>query len=217
MMAAMFIAFFELKKMPTLCQHNLLAVFGLELLQIRKALFALCKGICQEAGLTMGKGSKARKPMKAVKKDESNKALNKGSPEGQVKKKPVAGPQTLALTDPGMSLEEKMEQFSKKANGNVNDFLDGLTSGQREALWGRFSRARDSLKDPTVTTLWNTHCKGQGSDAKKKKMLKVFLENQGDLKKGHFQKELTSLCEVEGCLASGLFVFECFSQFLKAI
>ena len=73
----------------------------------------------------------------------------------------------LPKNEADLSLEEKMETFQKKANGNVQTFLDSLTPGQREALWGRFSRARDALKDPKATELWNTHCKGKGSEEKK--------------------------------------------------
>ena len=73
----------------------------------------------------------------------------------------------LPKNDADLSLEEKMEAFQKKANGNVQTFLDSLTQGQREALWGRFSRARDALKDTKATELWNTHCKGKGSEEEK--------------------------------------------------
>ena len=108
----------------------------------------------------------------------------------------------LPKNDADLSLEEKMEAFQKKANGNVQTFLDSLTQGQREALWGRFSRARDALKDTKATELWNTHCKGKGSEEKKKQLLAVFLKNRGDLKKaGIYQKELVALTEVSGSLA----------------
>lgn len=108
----------------------------------------------------------------------------------------------LPKNEADLSLEEKMEAFQKKANGNVQTFLDSLTPGQREALWGRFSRARDALKDPKATELWNTHCKGKGSEEKKKQLLAVFLKNRGDLKKaGIYQKELVALTEVAGSLA----------------
>ena len=100
------------------------------------------------------------------------------------------------------NLEDKMAAFNKKANGNVNEFLNGLTQG---SLWGRFSRARESLKDEQVNSLWNQHCKGKGPDEKKKKLLEIFLKNKGDLKKGQaFQKELTSLTETIGLLVAHL-------------
>eukprot|EP00435_Cladocopium_sp_Y103_P026058 s1496_g6.t1 len=92
-----------------------------------------------------------------------------------------------------------MELFSKKQNGNVQSFLDQLTSNQREALWGRFQRARESLKDKDLDLQWSTHCKGPGSDSNKKALLKVFLANKGDLKKNdHYMKEMISLSRVEG-------------------
>ena len=115
---------------------------------------------------------------KCKKKDGSKKKTSKG-PKG-ILKKPAS---KLDTSEAGMSLEEKMEAFSKRQNGCVQTFLDQLTSHQREALWGRFQRARESLKDKEMDLQWSTHCKWPGSDSNKKALLKVFLANKGDLKK----------------------------------
>ena len=147
--------------------------------------------------------AKAMKAMKAMKVAKGNLKKNGGGTKtgGEVMKRP-AGTQLALPKESGMSLEEKMEQFAKKENGNVMDFLNKLTNNQREALWGRFARARDALKDSGMQELWSKHCKGSGSDANKKALLKVFLQNKGDLKKNDtYQKELVRLSKVEGCLA----------------
>jgi hypothetical protein len=103
--------------------------------------------------------------------------------------------------DEGLSLEEKMEKFHEKGGKSVDEFLSSLTQGQRECLWGRFSRARDALKDEKAAELWNQTCKGKGSDGPKKQLLKVFLDTKGDLKKGNlFQKELIQLSQTAGGL-----------------
>ena len=123
-------------------------------------------------------------------------------PQGM--KKPSAA---LALpnNDEGLSLEEKMEKFHEKGGKSVDEFPSSLTQGQRESLWGRFSRARDALKDEKATELWNETCKGKGSDGPKKQLLKVFLDTKGDLKKGNlFQKELIQLSQTAGGLDASL-------------
>ena len=131
---------------------------------------------------------------KVQKKDGSKKKTSKG-PKG-ILKKPAS---KLDTSEAGMSLEEKMEAFSKRQNGCVQTFLDQLTSHQREALWGRFQRARESLKDKEMDLRWSTHCKWPGSDSNRKALLKVFLANKGDLKKNdHYMKEMVSLTRVEG-------------------
>ena len=127
------------------------------------------------ANQSLGKGQGSEKVQK---KDGSKKKTSKG-PKG-ILKKPAS---KLDTSEAGMSLEEKMEAFSKKQNGCVQTFLGQLTSHQREALWGRFQRARESLKDKEMDLQWSTHCKGPGSDSNKKALLKVFLANNGDLKK----------------------------------
>ena len=123
--------------------------------------------------------------------------LEKGKPKGILKR-----PSTLALpnkNDPGLSLEEKMEQFAKKTNGNTQEFLDSLSAPQREALWGRFARARKALKDQNLNSLWDKHCKGEGSEQPKKKLLAIYLKSRGDLKKGTmYAKELVEISETTG-------------------
>ena len=122
----------------------------------------------------MGKTMKAMKATpKKTKQTETSPAQGHSPAKGQsLAKGPgmLKRPSSilkLPKNDADLSLEEKMEAFQKKANGNVQTFLDSLTQGQREALWGRFSRARDALKDTKATELWNTHCKGKGSEEKK--------------------------------------------------
>ena len=134
------------------------------------------------------------KALKKCKKKMGARKTSKG-PKG-ILKKPAS---KLDTSEAGMSLEEKMEAFSKKQNGCVQTFLGQLTSHQREALWGRFQRARESLKDKEMDLQWSTHCKGPGSDSNKKALLKVFLANKGGLKKNdHYMKEMVSLTTVEG-------------------
>ena len=87
-------------------------------------------------------------------------------------KRPASKPDTP------MSLEEKMELFAKSKQQNVTQFLDQLSDAQRQALWQRFSRARDALKDEDTTAMWNSVCKGKNSDPMKKKLLGIFL-NEG--------------------------------------
>ena len=111
----------------------------------------------------------------------------------------------LPNNDEGLSLEEKMEKFHEKGGKSVDEFLSSLTQGQRECLWGRFSRARDALKDEKAAGLWNKTCKGKGLDGPKKQLLKVFLDTKGDLKKGNlFQKELIQLSQTAGGLDASL-------------
>ena len=145
------------------------------------------------------------KAMKATKKKtkqtETSPAQGQSPAKGPGILKRPSSILKLPKDEADLSLEEKMEAFQKKANGNVQTFLDSLTPGQREALWGRFSRARDALKDPKATELWNTHCKWKGSE-EKKTAAGCVLKNRGDLKKaGIYQKELVALTEVAGSLA----------------
>ena len=152
---------------------------------------------------------KVAKPMKSktkkVTKDGSpgkgpspakGPSSGKGQPPGILKR-----PASLALPkgDPGLSLEEKMEQFAKKTNGNTQEFLDNLSAQQREALWGRFARARKAMKDPNLNNLWDKHCKGEGSEQHKKQLLALYLRARGDLKKGNmYAKELVEISETTG-------------------
>ena len=121
--------------------------------------------------------------------------------KGPKKMKKPSAVMVLPTNDEGLSLEEKMEKFHQKGGKSVDEFLSSLTQGQRECLWGRFSRARDALKDEKTTELWNQTCKGKGSDGPKKQLLQVFLETKGDLKKGNLlQKELIQLSQTVGGL-----------------
>ena len=151
------------------------------------------------------------KSHESQKKHVKGNGPGKGRPEkGQPKsKKNLKRPATLALpnkNDPGLSLEEKMENFHKKTNGNTQEFLDNLSGPQRERLWGRFARARKSLKDENLNSLWDKHCKGEGSEQFKKKLLGIYLKNKGDLKKGNaYAKELVEISEATGILVA----FDC--------
>ena len=146
----------------------------------------------------------AKGMVKAMKAQNNGPAKVAKDTKGAKKRPAAAGSKkpaedALATLGSAMSLEEKMEVFAKKQNGDVNQFLDQLTSGQRESLWGKFARAREALKDKDVNMQWALHCKGPGSDPNKKALLKVFLENRGNLKKNdHFMNELVSLSKVHG-------------------
>ena len=122
----------------------------------------------------MGKTMKA---MKATKKKQSKqrpalhkgKALQKGQSLAKgpgILKRP-SSILKLPKNEADLSLEEKMEAFQRKP---MEMFRLSLTTSPlaREKPFGvRFSRARDALKDPKATELWNTHCKGKGSEEKK--------------------------------------------------
>ena len=55
------------------------------------------------------------------------------------------------------------------------------------------------MGDKDLEEKWNTHGKGNGSDSKKKALLKVFLQNEGNLKKNdRFMKEMIKLTEMRG-------------------
>lgn len=118
----------------------------------------------------------------------------------KVTKKPSGNP-PVPNKDEEMSLEDKMELFVRSKQQNVANWLDTLTKGQRETLWQRFSRARDGLKDPVVTNIWESQCKGPKSDPLKKRLLGVFLNAQGDLKNSQaWQKEMVTLSKSTGLL-----------------
>ena len=93
-----------------------------------------------------------------------------------------AGLKDVEKNKQGMSLEEKMELFAKHKNKDVNEFLDGLTKNQREALWQKFASARASLKDAEADSMWQEVAKGKGSDPAKKELLSTFLKMGGELK-----------------------------------
>eukprot|EP00435_Cladocopium_sp_Y103_P027486 s3249_g6.t1 len=148
-----------------------------------KATYA--EGLALQRAPVMGKAMKVKKKHVKNKSHGKGKGPGKGqSPEKGTKPKGILKrPSTLALPnrdDPGLSLEEKMEQFAKKSNGNTQEFLDSLSAGQREALWGRFARARKALKDQNLNSLWDKHCKGEGSEQHKKQLLSIYLKSRGD-------------------------------------
>ena len=164
--------------------------FGSTICLVRLRHFQKNPGLAK--GLWDSKMGKGKPPAKAMKvKNVTLKrpaALNLG---------------TLKDKNQPMSLEEKMESFRKKGNQDVQQFLDGLTKNQREALWQRFASAR-ALKDSTADDLWQSVAKGKGSDPQKKKLLGCFLQLGGDLKtkKDHYMKELVSYSKTFGFLAA---------------
>ena len=129
------------------------------------------------------------------------KPMAKNGGEEEETKKGIKRPAgTLDVTP--LSLEEKMEKFQKSKDQNVLTFLDELSEGQRQSLWQKFKRAREALADPMVSNLWNTQCKGEGSDPMKKRLLKVFLQSGGELKNSQlWQKEMVTLSKSSGPLA----------------
>ena len=163
--------------------------------QMGKAMKAMKASTSTGLVMKKGKANTKKNPAKGTSPDKG-----KGPAKGRAMRKPAS-----ALTlpkDEGLSLEEKIDAFHRKGSQDVNVFLDSLTQGQREALWGRFARARESLKDPQCDKMWNDHCKGKGSESKKKQLLEIFLKSKGDLKKNNlFHKELMSISEVHGNLA----------------
>ena len=148
------------------CSHFAIKPFGQ--VALPKGSFQKKKWIFSKNHCQMGKAVKAMKAspgkvlaMKTKSKAKTEKTPAKGaSPEkgkgpakGPAMRKPASA---LKLPkDEGLSLEDKMEIFHKKGSQDVNGFLGSLTQQQREALWGRFARARESLKDPQCDKLWN--------------------------------------------------------------
>ena len=132
----------------------------------------------------MGKVMKSMKAMKALRKGILKNKNKPGQSSQPVNKKPAS------------NLDGELQQ---EQNGSAQSFLDGVTSGQREALWGRFSRAREALHNQEVDATWNRHCKGPGSDPNKKQLLKVYLENKGNVKKSnHFMNEILQFSQTSG-------------------
>jgi hypothetical protein len=157
-------------------------------------------GILKKVQKHKAQESAEKSPAKGNKSPAQGQSLAQGQNTKGLKR--PAAVQTLALpNESGMPLEDKMEQWQKKGNQDINQFLDSLTATQRESLWGRFSRARASMKDGSLNALWNEHCKGANSEQNKKKLLKAFLDTKGDLKKaGVYRKELLKISEVSGGL-----------------
>ena len=78
------------------------------------------KGLCKKGfkGVGLAKGLMAPKAIKAA---SAMKVLKLNL------KRPAAAE--------AMSVDDKMELFQKRGSKDVQQFLDGLTKGQREALW----------------------------------------------------------------------------------
>ena len=118
-----------------------------------------------------------------------------------------AGLKDVEKNKQGMSLGEKMELFAKHKNKDVNEFLDGLTKNQREALWQRFASARASLKDAEADSMWQEVAKGKGSDPAKKELLSTFLKVGGEPKgkRDLWHKELMTYTKSSGSLPALIF------------
>lgn len=136
-------------------------------------MFAKSLGLAMKAMKALKKGPALRKGILKKKKDEE------GSKNVKPMKKPASSTPNLPLPEEkGMSLEEKMDQFTKKGNQNIHQFLDSLSKQQRESLWQRFSAARQAMRDPAADAVWEKHCKGKGSDQHKKKAFGMLPEEQ---------------------------------------
>lgn len=158
-------------------------------------MFAKSLGLAMKAMKALKKGPALRKGILKKKKDEE------GSKNVKPMKKPASSTPNLPLPEEkGMSLEEKMDQFTKKGNQNIHQFLDSLSKQQRESLWQRFSAARQAMRDPAADAVWEKHCKGKGSDKHKKKLLECYLKNKGLKRSEQYQKEIISLSKTSGTL-----------------
>lgn len=141
-------------------------------------------------------GPKKAMVMKSIlKKQKGEAADDKKVPKA--KAAPYKRPASKPVTP--MCLEEKMELFAKSKQQNVAQFLDQLSDAQRQALWQRFSRARDAPKDEDTTAMRNSGCKGKNSDPMKKKLLGIFLNEGANLKNSTaWQKEKVTWSQSTG-------------------
>ena len=150
-------------------------------------------GSClEQRSSAMGKGNSKKTPqvkaMKSVKVKKSMKVLKK--PASQKNPSPE---------DPPMSLEDRIEMFQKSKNNDMDKWLDTLTKNQREALWQRFSNARNTTKDESVRDAWEETAKGKGSNPVKQQLLKAFVLGGCTLKGNqYFQKEIVTLKKSQG-------------------
>ena len=131
-------------------------------------------------------------PWRQKVKQKQKKLLQKGQAlrKGKVLQKGQPwGSQPVHLHCPRMKgsvLKKKWKSFTKRA------------ARMSMVFWVHWK----SLKDPQCDKMWNEHCKGKGSESKKKQLLEVFLKSKGDLKKNNlFHKELLSISGVHGNLA----------------
>ena len=74
---------------------------------------------------------------------------------------------------PGEILDDKLSAYAKDKNFEV--FMEGLKPNEAQLLWKRFEGERKS--DDSVTQHWMESTSGQGGLAKKRKLLKVFVDS----------------------------------------
>ena len=156
----------------------------------------VCKGCQLFWSWSRAMGPKKAMVMKSIlKKQKGEAADDKKVPKA--KAAPYKRPASKPVTP--MCLEEKMELFAKSKQQNVAQFLDQLSDAQRQALWQRFSRARDAPKDEDTTAMRNSGCKGKNSDPMKKKLLGIFLNEGANLKNSTaWQKEKVTWSQSTG-------------------
>ena len=157
-----------------------------------KVVSKLAKTVIKSA---MKKQAVAKKqPMKSGKPSSSQSLPTKAM---KSMKKPAG--LALKLNEEPMSLNEKIELFMKKPNGDIKNFLDELGDDQRQALWQRFSQARTTLKDPKMDQAWTEAATGPGSADAKRRLLKIFLKSNQELKNSQaYVTELTQLTKIRG-------------------
>ena len=117
------------------------------------------KGLCKKGfkGVGLAKGLMAPK---AIKADSAMKVLKLNL------KRPAAAE--------AMPLDDKMELFQKRGSKDVQQFLDGLTKGQREALWQRFANARASLKTQRLKACGRKLQKARGQTLQRSNSCNAF-------------------------------------------
>ena len=132
------------------------------------------------------KAAIAKKPAAIAKKPAANTTLNS-------KNVALAGLKK-------MTLEEKMNAYqnNKRLNqdGNVDAFLNELDAGDRQAIWSTYNYSRKGC--PAASEQYVNHCKGHGSDPRKKQLLHVFLTTGRDCKGKAYHEESIKMSFNEG-------------------
>jgi hypothetical protein len=99
-----------------------------------------------------------------------------------------------------MTLEEKMNAYqnNKRLNqdGNVDAFLNELDAGDRQAIWSTYNYSRKGCT--AASEQYTNHCKGHGSDPRKKQLLHVFLTTGRDCKGKAYHEESIKMSFNEG-------------------
>jgi hypothetical protein len=123
-----------------------------------------------------------------------------------ISKKPAGkqadlNPKNIALAGlKSMTLEEKMNHYqnNKRLNqyGHVDAFLNVLDAGDRQAIWQCYNYSRRG--STAASEQYMNHCKGLGSDPKKKQLLHVFLTTGRNCKGKAYLEESTKMSFIEG-------------------